>query len=689
MRSSARIGVFLILLGLFLFSHGDQVNLYAQDEVCGSYASDSGAIADLYQQAVDQHNEGIDLWDEDEDFTSALQYFQMSANTNDEITPLVTNLVATYSSFSPEVAELMSMMETAWNEAVPLYREFVNLSGAAAAAYGVGNFDQGDALNDQSNTKLEENKAAEGRFWEYESQVNDMICPDQAEGANLAIHSIQPAQGGAGEPVVINGSGFGASATANSVLFGSESARILASSSTSLTVSVPDSLSDGFIEVSVETGGETSNSVDFEFSTAFAARSIDDADESAGFMLAEVLIFLSESDPTAQAGIAAQLQIQYGFTALQQYPLIGLWKGLLRENSTEGETLAIVDLLSGDPRVDLAVVNRLTEPLQTGNSGQQDQSWLTNLGLENMAAFFPRGGSGITIAIIDTGLDIATSLIRNEITLLQNSPDGLNFAGDRVEDPTAQDPLGHGTAVTSIAAASASNEINGRGMAPNADVLAIRIFETNRFGQARSNSLWVAQALSTAYSMGADVINLSLRDTAKIRVDGEEIDSSTYYGRVLDNLDELINLGALQKRPVLVAATGNDSNGRLGCPACDPRMIAVGAVYLDDSDVWQRSEFSNYGEGIDMVAQGEDIMTTLRNGEYGDSGPGTSFASPQVAGLVALILGEDSELSDEAVKQRILACFIQDVGEDGYDEQTGWGRIFIPNPESASSDCRS
>jgi serine protease len=263
-----------------------------------------------------------------------------------------------------------------------------------------------------------------------------------------------------------------------------------------------------------------------------------------------------------------------------------------------------------------------------------------------------------------------------ELTFPSSAPQGMNFSPVR-DDPSGSDELGHGTIVSTIAAAS-SNQFNGLGVAHAATVLTLKVFTVVN-GQVQASNEGVSEALLQAYEQEVDVINLSLGCQG---CDAESENSlRDYYQRIIDNLIANQN-EAGKKLPILVAASGNDGEHIIDSPAAANPVVTVGAI---PSDLSGKSSFSNYGPELDFVAVGEDINTTILGGAFANSGSGTSFSAPQVAGLIALILAERPGLEVEAVIEVIKACFIKDLGPEGFDEETGWGRIFVPT--SVPSGC--
>ena len=510
------------------------------------------------------------------------------------------------------------------------------------------------------------------------------------------ITSLSPADAAPGDLVTVTGTGFSSNIDNNRVFFDGEEAFVLASTFESITVSVPN-VSDGLVNVSVESGGiPSTNSFDINVDSTTAPLPIEQQDFDEGFMVREVLIFFG-------IGITEQerrdLSNDFGFESLQFDPVTGLAKARLFDGISPNDTRQIVADLNQDSRVFAAFLNSITSSSQFDDPGVGDQEWLFNLGFEYIDEYFPRRGSGVRVAVIDSGLDLDLSDSYSEIIIDPIAPSGLNLADDRADVPTALDFSGHGTIVSSIIASSGSNDFNGTGVAPRARILPIRVFKPFVNDQgitvSLSNVLWVAQALSKAYLMGADVINLSLASRIDGSVDSngngfDDIDIVEFYNNLIDRTESSFQFNQLNKNPpILIAATGNDRGGNapqnsVGCPACLDRVIAVGSVNSDGS----RSSFSNFGPQVDFVAQGEGIVATTIGAGFEEIQPGTSFAAPQVAGLAALILGERN-FSREQVFSIIKSCFVQDVNVSGLDVETGWGRIVLRPPSEVSNSCRS
>lgn len=259
------------------------------------------------------------------------------------------------------------------------------------------------------------------------------------------------------------------------------------------------------------------------------------------------------------------------------------------------------------------------------------------------------GGSRPLIAIVDTGVDYSHPDLAGKLL------PGATFVNGTT---TAADDYGHGTHVAGIAAAESNNVTGVAGMAWANPILPVKALDSSGSGTYSA----IAQAIMYAADSGAAVINMSL---------GGSYDSQT----VRDACQYSYNKGC-----VLVAAAGNNASSSLLYPAAYPTVIAVGAT--DQSDT--RAAFSNCGPGLSVTAPGVEILSTtptttvtLNTRGYStmyDYLSGTSMATPHVAGLAALLLSVNPALGPGGVRN-VLQRTALDLGELGWDEQYGYGRI--------------
>ncbi|MEO1514880.1 MAG: S8 family peptidase [Bacteroidota bacterium] len=216
------------------------------------------------------------------------------------------------------------------------------------------------------------------------------------------------------------------------------------------------------------------------------------------------------------------------------------------------------------------------------------------------------------------------------------------YGNNRIKGPDAN----HGTHVAGIIAAMRSNDVGMDGIADNVKIMSVRCVPD---GDERDKD--VANAIRYAVDNGASIINMSFGK------------SYAWNKKVVDDAVRY----AMKKDVLLVHAAGNDNKDndttnnfpndkfakkRWFSPKIAKNWIEVGAVNWKGGDELPAS-FSNYGqENVDVFAPGTAIYSTVVDNEY-DSYPGTSMASPMVAGVAALIRSYYPTLSAVQVKNII------------------------------------
>ncbi|SET67396.1 thermitase Serine peptidase. MEROPS family S08A [Oceanobacillus limi] len=271
-----------------------------------------------------------------------------------------------------------------------------------------------------------------------------------------------------------------------------------------------------------------------------------------------------------------------------------------------GNVEAVVKALSKNKNVEYVEPNYILKAAWSPNDTYFSPNY--QYGLFNTSADsawdVARGSSGQEIAVLDTGVDY------NHPDLDGKTIRGYDFVDG---DYTPSDLNGHGTHVAGIAAAETNNRTGIAGMAPNTDILAVRVLDANGSGSLAN----IANGIQYAADYGAEVINLSL---------GCACDTQA--------LEDAVNY-AWNRGSVVVAAAGNDGTSQQFQPASYANAIAVGAVDSNNN----RASFSNYGSWVDVAAPGVDIASTYPNNRYVYLS-GTSMASPYVAGQAALLTGQ-------------------------------------------------
>ena len=240
----------------------------------------------------------------------------------------------------------------------------------------------------------------------------------------------------------------------------------------------------------------------------------------------------------------------------------------------------------------------------------QNTTLWTNVKLQQAQSRAPNLGAGVTVAIIDTGIDLNHPAFQGTLTDPSTWYDF--YAADAVpqdEGTLGVGGYGHGSNVAGIVLQ----------IAPKAKIMPLRVLGPDGSGDVAT----VAQAITWAVSKGANVINLSL---------GSKDDSVV----VNDAIHKAMDKGVL-----VTASAGNDNQEKITYPAAQAgtpafqASISVGSVNLQD----QKSSFSNYGHQLEIVAPGENVYAPAP-GNLMAAWSGTSMAAPMAAGAFALALGQ-------------------------------------------------
>ena len=285
-------------------------------------------------------------------------------------------------------------------------------------------------------------------------------------------------------------------------------------------------------------------------------------------------------------------------------------------------------------------------------------------------------GNGVTVAVIDTGMDISNPDLAGALWTNPDEPcgsstdlDGDGYVGDcHGWDFTDDNGTGqlhptvsaHGTAVSGIIAATGGNGIGITGIAPDAKIMPLDV----SVGGIYLSESGIEAAIQYAIDHHADIINLSLGG----------------LGAIPSGLQT--ELDAAQAAGVLVvAAAGNwglnldtDAEYPAGASVTNTNILAVGASNPDDTP----TDWSDYSPtAIQAFAPGNDLMTTTLSSSTGGFAlfSGTSAAAPVVAGEAALVKSLNPNLSPAEIIQSIESTSEQIPALDGYG--VSGGRVDI------------
>jgi len=285
-----------------------------------------------------------------------------------------------------------------------------------------------------------------------------------------------------------------------------------------------------------------------------------------------------------------------------------------------------------------AVISELPIP----NDPYIDRQWALNQIRMPELWQITTGSPEILVAVLDTGID------QSHVDLEGKVVAEINLTGS----PTPSDIHGHGTHVAGIIAASSNNGIGIAGVAPQCRLMNVKVADDR--GKCQATAL--AEGIIWAVDNGASVINISV----EIKEPSPEL---------VDAVDYAWNKGV-----IIIAAAGNEGNDSPIYPAYYENSLAVASIKENDTF----APLSNYGEWVDVAAPGFKIYSTLPDDSY-DYKTGTSFATPYVSGLAALLFNVvtdtngDGWLNDEVRAAIEAGC--QEIGIDG----VGSGQIDAAN----------
>jgi thermitase len=272
------------------------------------------------------------------------------------------------------------------------------------------------------------------------------------------------------------------------------------------------------------------------------------------------------------------------------------------------------------------------DPLYAPSSGR---GWhLAKIGAPN-AWDTTLGSNRVIVAVLDTGVD------GTHPDLAPNLVPGWNIYNNNAD---TSDVHGHGTAVAGTVAAVINNGIGIASVAGGCRIMPIRISDPNGYASYTT----IANGLIWAADHGARIANVSYRCS-----NSSTVATAAQYFQ--------------SKNGVVAVAAGNEST--FDATADNPYVLTVSATDSSDS----LTSWSNTGNNIDLAAPGSGIYTTIRGGTYG-SKSGTSFSAPVVAGVAALVISVNPNLTGGQV-QDVLKRSADDLGAASWDPQYGWGRV--------------
>jgi subtilisin family serine protease len=337
----------------------------------------------------------------------------------------------------------------------------------------------------------------------------------------------------------------------------------------------------------------------------------------------QVMVTLRPAPAALVAGTTRELEQAYRLRTVFSWTMASLGEQCIVFEVPRGHTLQeILRRLHSDPRVGsvqpIATFDTLAAPpsapadtvYNDPYAHLQHSVQALHLGQAHRWAT----GKGIRIAVIDTGADLDHPDLRGRIVK-------ANSFVDRGEQTFTTDI--HGTAVAGVIAAATNNQVGIVGVAPQAELYALKACWQKAPGQREAvcDSYTLAKAVDFAIVQGAQILNFSL---------GGPYDPL---------LARLINT-ALAKGIIVVAADAGDSAHSF--PASLQGVLGIQGI---DDLRGERRARAPARNGIDEVgAPAVDILTTVPHGSY-DFFTGSSFAAAQVSGIVALLLEREPKMT--------------------------------------------
>ncbi|MGI9492980.1 MAG: S8 family peptidase, partial [Geminicoccaceae bacterium] len=338
-----------------------------------------------------------------------------------------------------------------------------------------------------------------------------------------------------------------------------------------------------------------------------------------------------------------------------------------------------------------------------GTAGDfRNQDFLNSTGLDQIRAAQGfaqvtgrQGGSGVTIAILDDGID------EDHPDLAPNLVASLVFQGEANRDSQ------HGTAVAGIAAGATGNG-GVQGVAFNAGILAFQVGtqDPNDPTEAIIPDIVAASAITEASNRNADIINMSFNKPLTGVLVGSDGSFTLPRAPVASELDVANAIGtATANGSLVVVAAGNSRNDLAGSGFVDigPDLTAllgvntidisngqftlnraasadgvIVAIAVDANN--QRASFSNSCLGVEdrcLAAPGVNFQGAVPGGGVADIGSGTSYSAPLISGSAAVVQAAFGVTPQEA-GNRLLST-ATDLGAPGADADTGVGLLNLEN----------
>jgi subtilisin family serine protease len=259
------------------------------------------------------------------------------------------------------------------------------------------------------------------------------------------------------------------------------------------------------------------------------------------------------------------------------------------------------------------------------------------------------GSSKVVVAVIDSGVDYTHQDLANNIWV--RPPDVAEYTDDELgviddtrgfnavsDNGDPMDQNGHGTHCAGIIGAEGGNNIGIAGVNWKVEIMPLKFIDASGSGTTKD----AIKAINYVIDRKRAGVNVRIISASW---------GSTMYSKALeDTIREAGEEGIL-----FIAASGNSSADADKSPHYPasydlPNVISVAALNRQD----ELASFSNYGaKRVHIAAPGAEILSTWLNGDFREAS-GTSMATPEVAGVAALVLSADADLSMKELRERLL-----------------------------------
>jgi serine protease AprX len=326
-------------------------------------------------------------------------------------------------------------------------------------------------------------------------------------------------------------------------------------------------------------------------------------------------------------------------------------------------------------------------------SNPQTEQFASAIQADIAASQYGLNGTGVGVAVIDSG--IAPNSDLNNASGVSRVVYNQSFVPG---DTSTSDKYGHGTHVAGLIGGSGagSGTANGyaatyAGVAPNVNLINLRVLDVNGFGVDSQVIAAIQQAIA-------------LKNTYNIRVISMSLGRPIFESYTLDPVDQAVE-AAWKAGIVVVVAAGNNGRfgatngfGTIGVPANDPAVITVGATMTQLTSTRVDDQIASYSSKgptsidhivkPDLVAPGNRMVSLRVAGSTLDTAypqyqiaptsgtakyyelSGTSMATPIVSGAVVLMLQQNSALSPDQVKARLMKSAWKGLGQYTYSHDS-------------------